>query len=177
MHNSDFGADEIWCGAAEEWVAQQQMVLHRNRWGTRVTCAVVTVPIVHNDARTQQYVRSASAKSGFRVLWKSGLTWPRSLMGNKCYNRVCCIGRNCSSHSWWRYTPWPGWRLPSSEEYIQRMRACVVMDLACPTHHRRPKALSVLPGTAVRTADKLTGCGGLTDLWWDEHRDTYTGGM
>jgi hypothetical protein len=164
--NSDFGADEIWCGAADEWVA-----LHSPR--TRVSCAVLTVPVVHDDTRTQQYKTGAMYKAGFRVLWKSGLMWPRSCIGKNCYARECCTGRNCTTHSWWRYTPSPGWTLPTSEEYVTRVRACAVTKLACPS---RSLLQPQLEGGA-RAGDGMFGCGNLTDLWWDEHRDTYTGGI
>lgn len=171
--NSDFGADEIWCGAADEWVR----LLGTPRSPRRVPCAVVTLPVVHEDSRTQgASLGPERIRLGHRLLWKAGLRWNNAMVGKECMSKVCCRGRNCSEHSWWRYTPWPGWKLPTTVELIHKVRACVATRLACPSYprpHRRTLAGEARPAAAP---DLIPGCGGLTDLWWEETKDTWSGG-
>ena len=172
--------DEIWCGAAHEWASR-----HRRPSSARVPCAVITVAIVHNDARTQGHAMKkgrggASVVAGYRLLWKANLTWHRSLMGMRCYGKVCCFGRNCTNSPWWRYTPTPRWALPTQERHVRMVRSCVVTQLTCPASQegrRRHSFRDSETGSPNETALGLPGCGGLTDLWWDQHKDKYTGGM
>ena len=59
--NTDFGSDEIWCGAAAEWVAGPARHTHNvgarmpHTVGARVPCAVVTVPILDDETRRRTH--------------------------------------------------------------------------------------------------------------------------
>ncbi|KAL3906094.1 MAG: hypothetical protein SGPRY_010679, partial [Prymnesium sp.] len=65
LHHAAAGPDAIWCGAAAEWATQTN--------SARTPCAVVTVPIGHDDtqtisARSQNYFRSIfSVLSGAKI--------------------------------------------------------------------------------------------------------------
>ena len=179
--NSDFGADEVWCGAAAEWLDVSRPAV--NKWGgsshrtrdrlvlekaegsrpqtpeRRVPCAVVTLPIVHDDTRTQGNSNAAQARimDGFKTLHHAGLRWPQSLI-----NMGKCRGRNCTPHRWWRYAPTPRWPLPVSEASIEKIRACVTTKLACGLHQSFPPPSGIMDGSG-------STCEGLADVWWDEN--------
>jgi hypothetical protein len=193
--NIDFGADEVWCGAADEWVALRSGAAQRSRPQSqgvreppqRIPCAVITVPIVHEDTRTQgSSLGPDRIRAGHRLLWKAGLRWPQSLIGKRCMGRVCCHGRNCSDHRWARYTPYPRWQLPTGERALREVRACAATRLRCPNPSLAHAPVSAATqSVGVKTSsissnevmsDEMQNCDGLVDLWWKEMEDSWTGG-
>ena len=219
--NSDFGADEVWCGAAEEWVEALRRDTRGGATAVRPSCAIITVPVVHDDSHTQRQAGQSMHdryRAGARLLFKAGLFSNRAFVGRGCWYQQCCFGRNCSSHPWWRYVPKPRWELPTSRTALESVRSCAVAggptchnrrltvrggggggvlgtrkpSEAGPRHRGRrqtmlsPPTANGTPNATVGSAvdeespapwtDAITGCGGLTDVWWDTHRDTYDGG-
>ena len=170
-HNSDSGMDVTWCGAAEEWLA----LTAGGRVTPRPSCVVVTVPVTHDDARTQDNSLSGRyVQSGLRVLRDSGL----QLSQWKMHHGYGCHGRNCTTHPWWRYQPTMHWELPVSEDGVAMVRACVSTRLACPGID--PGGLpdgspgGLLPSDRADVHHATEGissrCGGLSDLWWSDVR-------
>ena len=162
-YNSDFGVDEIWCGAAEEWAAAVTPTRARGRNATRrSSCVVIPLPLIHDDTRSQGHGHDRSyVLSGFRVLSYSGLRFPQSMVGRSCH------GRNCTPHRWWRYTPRLKWALPDTLDRIERVRACVATQLFCPGDSSPPPSSSY----GLININGTSDCAGLTDLHWD----TYPG--
>ena len=167
-YNSDFGTAECWCGAAEQWAGQHAKLVGErgnvSRPVNRPSCMVVTVPLIHDDAHTQNHGRTGEVASdvvyrGFKVLRSAGLRFTQSRINKDCH------GRNCTPHAWWRYAPKMGWRLPESDVRIRMVRACAVTQLSCPL---AADASSVSVST-IGPANGSGACGGLTDLHWDEN--------
>jgi len=174
-HNSDFGMDVTWCGAAEEWLA----LTAGGRVTPRPSCVVVTVPVTHDDARTQgNSLSSVHVQGGFKVLRDAGLQ--RSQW--KMRQPHACHGRNCTPHPWWRYQPTMHWELPVSEDGVAMVRACVSTRLACPGIDPGGGLPDGSPGGLLpsdradvhhATEGISSRCGGLSDLWWSEVRSEF----
>ena len=161
------GPDAIWCGAAAEWAAMQQQSDASRR--PRQPCAVLTVPITHDDTRSLMAKTSSHVESSFALLYhariRRHLRW--SLGENpKCYRHACAM------HRWFLYQPSPNWRLPEDEEGLKEVAACVVShetsNEQCRAMHDRPW----LPGHDAALAPSLTPtrhCDGLFKLYWRSH--------
>lgn len=102
----EWGIDSIWCAAAAEWAPQ------------RTPCAVLTVPLDHDNTRSMDAKGGRHAIHGFRLLAHAGL---RSRL------QLGCKG-NCSTHPWYRMQPTPAWKLPKTARDIEDVAACAVTE-------------------------------------------------
>ena len=116
-HGSEAGPDAVWCGAAAEWWA-----LRRDTAAFRPGCAVVPVPIWHDDTRSLDAGSALHFNNGFKVLRDAEIRYQP---------RRGCQGRACMVHNWTRYQPVPNWPLPTDVAGMEQVRACATTRM----HH------------------------------------------
>ena len=116
-YGSEAGPDAVWCGAAAEWWSA-------SRGGTaifRPACAVIPVPIWHDDTRSLAALSTQHFHLGFKVL--------REAQIRKTRQGGCWQGRACMTHRWTRYQPIPGWPLPTDVAGVEQVRACAATHM------------------------------------------------
>ena len=112
IHGSEAGPDAVWCGAAAEWWSASR----GDTAGFRPACAVVPVPIRHDDTRSLAAGTTQHFVKGFKVL--------RDAQIRKTRQGGCSQGRACMIHRWTRYQPVPSWPLPTDVAGMEQVRAC-----------------------------------------------------
>ena len=153
------GPDAVWCGAAEEWAAS-----HNDTRG-RPACAVLTVPIAHDDTRSLASKGARHVEGGFALLHAANIRAPlRDSLGDQ----PICYRQNCSRHRWFRYQPAPNWVLPNDEDGLRQVQACAV-------GREQAAQCGTRPITSMREEHNLPGagaspqCDGLHRLYWRSH--------
>lgn len=178
------GPDAIWCGAAAEWAAEQSRGVSRGTAAgvqlVREACALLTVPIGHDDTRSLVARTASHVEAGFVLLFRARIRRPlRDSLGEtpRCYRH------NCSMHRWFRYSPSPNWALPTDETGLRQIHACVVRrELGGGQCHRGRHAHGeeeVTTSTmrlelrhelrAQEAARRASSCDGMHQLYWSTH--------
>ena len=153
------GPDAIWCGAAAEWAAHQNAT-------SRPACAVITVPVAHDDTRSLVARSAAHVSDSFHLLWLAKIRHPLrwSLGGDEAK----CHRHNCSRHPWFLFSPSPNWHLPTDEQGLRQVHACAVAredGAGVGTCAAAPSESAVgRPLTQPRLP-----CDGMTSLYWSTH--------
>lgn len=141
----------------------------------RTACAVLTVPIAHDDTRSLAARHPKHVSNGFHLLWLAGIRQPWTwAMGEhpRCYRH------NCSRHRWFRFTPSPNWHLPTDEAGLRQVLACARTreEGQCP--RRAPPGAGDAPLTPLprwggqRARDDVSSdveCDGMHKLYWSTH--------
>ena len=91
----------------------------------RPACAVVPVPIPHDDERSLAANNVRHFHNSFKALRDAGIR--DTLM--KCQARGR-HGRECMRHNWTRYLPVPEWPLPTDVEGMKLVRACATTRMS-----------------------------------------------
>lgn len=89
-YHVSWGTDALWCGAAIEYARQV-------RPSSRAACAVVTVPIDHDNTKSIGARGSEYISNGFRLLERAGITSPRCVGGGRLPTPSCAP----RVHPWW----------------------------------------------------------------------------
>lgn len=110
-YGSEAGPDAVWCGAAAEWWSASK----GGSVGFRPACAVVPVPIRHDDTRSLAAGNAQHFIKGFKVLREA------QIRSSPACDRPSC---RFSPHRWTRYQPVPDWPLPTDVAGMEQVRAC-----------------------------------------------------
>jgi len=129
VYHVSWGTDALWCGAAMEY---NRLV----RPSARAACAVVTVPIDHDNTKSIGARGGEYIKHGFRLLEHAGITSKRCLGGSRVPSASCAA----HVHKWW--SPFANQVCaqlrPSSPAAMAIVQRCASIRLeGCASGHRR----------------------------------------
>ena len=107
----EWGLDGVWCSAAAAWALAANV--------SRTACAVIAVPIDHDNSRSMAAGTGRHSHHGYRLLTKAGL---------RHSTIFCKSGEGCLAHPWFRFQPAPAWKAPRTPIEEEQVRLCAVAD-------------------------------------------------
>ena len=134
---------------------------------SRVACAVITVPIGHDDTRSLVARSANHVEAGFVVLSAAHIR--RNLRDSLGGAAARCHRENCSRHRWFRYTPSPNWKLPTDEAGLRDVHACTARRVHGGGLQCRRGSQNREPPQVLREAARQTRCDGMHRLYWSTH--------
>eukprot|EP00322_Chrysochromulina_rotalis_P024438 CAMPEP_0115851372 /NCGR_PEP_ID=MMETSP0287-20121206/12448_1 /TAXON_ID=412157 /ORGANISM="Chrysochromulina rotalis, Strain UIO044" /LENGTH=371 /DNA_ID=CAMNT_0003305403 /DNA_START=17 /DNA_END=1132 /DNA_ORIENTATION=+ len=141
-YHVSWGTDALWCGAALEYRAN----VHPS---SRAACAVVTVPIGHDNTKSIGARGGEYINNGFRLLEDAGITHRACLAGGRVPSEKCAA----RVHKWW--SPFANQvcaaKRPSHTEQMSRVLRCASTSLSCASAHS-PATDSESGGTTAPAA-------------------------